>query len=204
MDETPKIEPRVSEILESILERQQDHERLFDEQLLRLIGLLCVRFNLLERDLKFSLSILRRDELPLRRAYAEVLKIQRFKPLLDEVKKLFRTKFSDPMVIEEFERLIQDADDLREQRNLMLHSVWRSTSEPEKPFVREKHDEHETEVDFDIPTVQRLVDRLGECRKRTWKFFNEQIPGYAGLEEELWYSPVWKRESAAAEPPLSA
>jgi hypothetical protein len=195
VDETPEIEPWVLEKLESILERQQEHERLFDEKLLGLIGLMCVRFNLLERDFKFSLSILRRDHLPLRRAYAEVLKIQRFKSLLEEVRKIFSARFSDPIALGEFEQLIQEADDLRRERNLMLHSVWRSTSDPEKPFVREKHDEDQTEVDFDIPTVQRLVNRLGECRKRTWKFFNEQIPGYASLEEELWYSPVWKEST---------
>lgn len=186
VDETPEIEPWVLEKLESILERQQEHERLFDEQLLRLIGLMCVRFNLLERDFKFLLSILRRDQLPLRRAYAEALKIQRFKPLLEKVRKIFSARFSDPMVLQEFAQLIQQADDLRDERNLMLHSVWRSTSDPEKPFVREKHDEDETEADFDLPTVQRLVDRLGECRKRAWQFFNKQIPGYAKLEEELW------------------
>jgi len=67
----------------------------------------------------------------------------------------------------------------------MMHSVWRATSDPEKPFVREKHDEDQSELDFDLQAVQSLVARLHECRMRMWKFFNKLISRNAELEEEL-------------------
>ena len=47
----PVIEPWLLEKLDPILERLQAHEQLFDQQLLRLIGLMSVRFNLPEMNL---------------------------------------------------------------------------------------------------------------------------------------------------------
>jgi hypothetical protein len=185
MDENPEIEPWVLEKFEPIRERLEQNERLFNEKFLSLIGLMSVRFNLLERDLKISLAILRRDQATLRRAYHDALKNQRLQPLIEKIKGVFEAKISEPAARKAFSEILQEADALRKERNLILHSVWRPTSDPEKPFVREKHDEHEKEVDFDLRTVQRLADDVNECRKRMWKFFNEQIPDYAELEEEL-------------------
>jgi hypothetical protein len=56
----------------------------------------------------------------------------------------------------------------------MLHSVWLTTSDPEKPFVRVKEDEDEPEIDFDVPTMEKLVDRMVGCKTRAYNFFLRQ------------------------------
>ena len=53
-----------------------------------------------------------------------------------------------------FGPIFQEADALRKERNLMLHSVWFPTSNQEKTFVRVKEDERDPEIDFDVATVE--------------------------------------------------
>jgi len=109
--------------------------------------------------------------LPLREAYRNALKVKHFKDLLNEIQKTFSTKFSGASFETEFREIMGETECLRVQRNLMLHSVWLATSDPEKPFVRVKEDEKETEIDFDVETVEKLVDRMGECCNRALRFF---------------------------------
>jgi hypothetical protein len=71
---------------------------------------------------------------------------------------------------------------------LMLHSVWLTTSDPEMPFVRVKEDEDEPEIDFDVKTVEKLVDRLGACCNRAYTFFCDNVPGYGDLPPKLYDS----------------
>jgi hypothetical protein len=70
----------------------------------------------------------------------------------------------------------------------MIHSVWHPISDPEIPFVRIKEDEKEPEVDFDVPTIKKLVDRMIEFRTRAYDFFCNQIPGFAELPATLYDS----------------
>jgi hypothetical protein len=86
-------------------------------------------------------------------------KFKNFSELLCEVRRLLSTR----ALTGKFEEIIEEADDLRQQRNLMLHSIWLPTSDPEQPFVRVKEDECDPEIDFDVQTVERLVDRMTQC-----------------------------------------
>jgi hypothetical protein len=90
------------------------------------------------------------------------LKFRDFKTSLKEVEDRFPKKFSDLVIIEEFAPIAKEADELPKERNLMLHSVWLTSSDPDKTFVRLKGDEDEPEIDFDVPTVERSVDCITE------------------------------------------
>jgi hypothetical protein len=148
---------------------------------------MSVEFNVLERDFKYLLMLLR-DDLPLGEAQKTALKIKTFADLLKEVEQRFDLKFSDPSLIQEFSEIVHEADDLRKERNLMLHSVWLTTSDPEKPFVRVKEDEDEPEIDFDVPTVEKLVDRMIACKTRAYDLFCDKLPGYPEIVPRLFDS----------------
>jgi hypothetical protein len=149
---------------------------------------MSVEFNRLERDFKYLLIALFRDDLPLSDALKLALKFKSFADVLCEVRKRFSSKVSDPAFTRKFEKIMDEADALREERNLMLHSIWLATSDPEKPFVRVKEDERDPEIYFDVPTVENLVDRMIECRNRAYDFFCETIAGYAELPATLYDS----------------
>jgi hypothetical protein len=149
-------------------------------ELLPLLGLMSIEFNLMEGDFKYLLILLRED-LPLPKARKAALAFRKFSALLREVEKRFPKKFSDPTIIGEFKAIAREADELRVERNRMLHSVWLTTSDPEKPFVRLKEDEREPEIDFDVPTVEKLVDRMTKPRRRAYDCFCENVPGFREL-----------------------
>ena len=186
-DEDPEIRAQIDRLWARVLATLQANKLQFDDQLLRLLGLMFVEFNALERDFKYLLMLLR-DDLPLGEAQKTALKIKTFAELLKEVKPRFHQKFSDPSLIEEFTEIVHEADDLRKERNLMLHSVWHTTSDPEKPFVRVKEDEDEPELDFDFPTVKKLVDRMIGCKTRAYNFFCDKLPGYPEIVPRLYDS----------------
>ena len=77
---------------------------------------------------------------------------------------------------------------MRDERNLMMHSIWLPTSDPEKPLVRVKEDERDPEIYFDVPKVEKLVDRMIDCRNRAYDFFDETFPGYGVLPAKLYDS----------------
>ena len=186
-NEDPEIQARIDRVLEQVFAAAEKNREKFDLELLPLLGLLCVQFNFIEGDFKYLLIVLR-DDLPLLEARMVALKIKWFRQLLGEVEERFPTKFSDPTIVEEFEAIVQEADLLREERNLMIHSVWHTTSDPDKPFVRIKEDEKDAEVDFDVPTVEKLVDRMIEFHNRAFDFFCNKVPGYDNLPARLYDS----------------
>jgi hypothetical protein len=63
-----------------------------------------------------------------------------------------------------------------------------ATSDPEKPFVRVKEDERDPETYFDVPKIEKLVDRMIDCRNRVYGFFCETFPEYAELPAKLYDS----------------
>jgi hypothetical protein len=87
-----------------------------------------------------------------------------------------------------FGAIFQEADALRKERNLMLHSVSLPRSNQEKPFVRVKEDEREPEIDFDVATIEQLVNRMSACNRRTYGFFCDEIPGPRELPSRLFDS----------------
>jgi hypothetical protein len=183
-DESPEVQAQIDRLFEAVFQTLEANEKKFDDALLRLIGKLCVRFNRLERDLKYLLTVLR-DDLPLREAYKSALKVQSFYALLKQIQETFSAKFSGASFDSGFQEIMKEAEYLRVQRNLMLHSVWLATTDPEKPFVRVKEDEQEPEIDFDIKTVEELVDRMGECCNRAYAFLVDNVPGYGELPSKL-------------------
>jgi hypothetical protein len=183
--EDPEIEALTNRVLAQVFATAEANQEKFDLELLRLLGLLCVQFNFIEADFKYLLIVLREDDLPLREARKFALKVKWFSQLLDEVKKRFPKKFPDPAIVKEFKEIVQEADRLREERNLMLHSVWHTTSDAKRPFVRIKEDADDPEVDFDIPTVEKLVDRMIELRDHAFDFFCNNVPGYDNLLARL-------------------
>ena len=183
----PETQARIDQILWQIFETVEENKRTLDAELLRLLGLMSVEFNIVERDFKYLLILLQDDQ-PLFEARKFALSHKRFVDLLRVVKERFKAKFSDPTLIRDFEQIIQEADALRKERNLMLHSIWLPTSDPENPFVRMKEDERDPEIDFDVQTVKKLVDSMIECRNRAYDFFCEAISGYAQLPARLYDS----------------
>ncbi len=182
-NEDPEIQARIDRVFEQVFATAEKNRETFDLELLRLLGLLCVQFNFIEGDFKYLLVVL-----PLLEARKVALKFKRFYDLLEEVKKRFPTRFPDPAIVKEFEEIVQEADRLREERNSMIHSVWYPTSDQERPFVRIKEDEEEPEVDFDVPTVDKLVDGMIEFRNRAFDFFCDNVPGYDNLPARLYDS----------------
>jgi len=183
-DESPEVQAQIDRLFEGVFQTLEANEKKYDDELLRLLGKLCVRFNRLERDLKYLLTVLR-DDLPLPEAYNNSLKIKSLYSLLEEIQKAFSAKFSGASFDAGFQEIMREADYLRIQRNLMLHSVWLATTDPEKPFVRVKEDEKDQEVDFDVKTVEELVDRMGECGNRAYTFFVDNVPDYEDLPPKL-------------------
>jgi hypothetical protein len=183
-DET---QARIDRILGQIFENVEANKRTLDLELFRLLGLMSVEFNILERDFKYLLILLR-DDLPLSDARKFALNLNRFVDVLREVRGRFNIKVSDPALVREFERIDHEADALRNERNLMLHSIWIATSDTEKPFVRVKEDERDPEIYFNVPKVEKLVDQMIECRNRAYEFFCETIRGYAELPATLYDS----------------
>ena len=59
---------------------------------------------------------------------------------------------------------------------VQLHSIWLPTSDPEQPFVRVKEDECDPEIDFDVQTVEKLVDRMTQCGIEPTTFSVKQLP----------------------------
>jgi hypothetical protein len=186
-NEDPEFQALTDRVLAQVFATAEKNRETFDLEVLRLLGLLCVQFNFVEGDFKYLLILLR-DDLPLPEARKAAFKFKNFKPLLTEVKERFPSRFPDPAIVKAFEEIVQEADWLRKERNLMLHSVWLPTSDQERPFVRIKEDEKEPEVDFDVPTIEKLVDRMIEFRNRAYDFFCEQVPGFAELPAILYDS----------------
>src|SRR5215472_15831391 len=131
-EETPEIQAEIKQRWERIHQTLEANEKKFDDELLRLLGLLCVRFNKLEQYLKYLLTVLR-DDLPLRQAYRNALEIKSPYILLGKIREAFSARFSGAMFEAGFLEIMQEADYLPDQRNLMLHSVWLTTSDPEAP-----------------------------------------------------------------------
>jgi hypothetical protein len=182
-----ETQARIDRFPGQIFETVEANERTLDVELLRLLGLMSLEFNKLERDFKYLLILLR-DDLSLTDARKFALKFKNFSELLCEVRKRFSRKFSDPKITEKFETIMVEADALREERNLMLHSIWLPTSDPEKSLVRVKEDERDPEIYFDVPKVEKLVDRMIDCRNRAYDFFCETISRYAELPATLYDS----------------
>lgn len=187
--EDPEIQAMIDRVLGQIFDTVEANKRTLDVKLFRLLGLMSVEFNILERDFKYLLILLR-DDLPLSDARKFALRVNRFVEVLREVRDRFSTKVSDPTLIGEFEKIIHEAYALRNQRKLMLHSIWLPTSDREKPFVRFKEDERDPEIDFDVQTVERLVDRMINFRNRAYGFFCKTIPGYSELPSTLYDSKL--------------
>lgn len=115
-DDTPEVQAQINQLSERVFRTLEANEKKFDDELLRLLGKLCVRFNKLEQDLKYLLTVLR-DDLPLRQAYRNALKIRRPQFLLQEIQKAFSAKFSGASFEAEFQEILGEAEYLRGQRN---------------------------------------------------------------------------------------
>jgi hypothetical protein len=76
-DEDPEIQAQVDRLWARVLATLEANKLQFNEQLLRLLGLMSVEFNVLERDFKYLLMLLR-DDLPLGEAQKTALKIKTF------------------------------------------------------------------------------------------------------------------------------
>ena len=184
-----EIQARIDLVLGQIFETVEANKQVLDVKLLRLLGLMSVEFNILERDFKYLLILLL-DDIPLSEARKSALSHKKFADVLREVRKRFKTKVSETGLVREFERIDHEADALRIERNLMLHSIWIATSDSENPFVRMKEDERDPEMYFDVRTVENLVDRMIECRNRAYDFFCKTISGYVELPATL-YDSKW-------------
>jgi hypothetical protein len=184
-----EIQARIDLVLGQIFETVEANKQVLDVKLLRLLGLMSVEFNILERDFKYLLILLL-DDIPLSDARKSALSHKKFADVLREVRKRFKTKVSETGLLREFERIDHEADALRIERNLMLHSIWIATSDFENPFVRMKEDERDPEMYFDVRTVEKLVDRMIECRNRAYNFFCKTISGYTELPATL-YDSKW-------------
>jgi hypothetical protein len=184
--------------MDEVTTEEQDHiDRIVDcidlneqkyTELLRLIGKMSVRFNILEQNFKYCLILLRKDQ-PLRVAQKKVLAITNVKTLFKKVCYHFIAKTSDQALREEFKKIFDEANAIRIERNLMLHSIWLWTVNAEKPFLRMKEDEADAEIDFDVPTVQRIIERAEACSSQAYKFFCNNVVGYREIESKLFYSP---------------
>ena len=183
-DEDPEIVALTDRVLTQVFAMAEANTAKLRDELLPLLGLLSIEFNKMEGDFKYLLILLR-DDLPLPEARKDALAYRNFSRLLAEVEKLLPEKFSDPAIIEEFATIAKEADELRVERNLMIHSVWHATSDPEMPFVRIKEDEKDPEVDFDVPAVEKLVDRMNKFRNRAYGFFCKNVPGFSELPATL-------------------
>jgi hypothetical protein len=51
-----------------------------------------------------------------------------------------------------------------------------------------EEDEREPEIDFDVASVEQLVNRMIACNRRTYAFFCDEIPGYRELPSRLFDS----------------
>jgi hypothetical protein len=180
----PEIQARISQVVDHIYEVTRSNEKQFDDQLLRLIGKMSVTFNTLEQDFRYLLILLR-DDLPLHEAREKALKIKHVETLLKNARSCFLAKISDPDLQKEFGAIYDEADAVRKQRNLMLHSVWLSSSNSEKPFIRVKEDDKDAVVDFDVPTVERIIKRAAKCSSRAFFFFRDNVAGYLELPAKL-------------------
>jgi hypothetical protein len=183
-EEDPEIQARINRWAEQYFENYEYNLAIFETELLPLIGMMSIEFNRLEGDFKYLLILLR-DDLPLPLARKTALKIKNFKQLLSEVEEWFPKKITDPAIVEQFQAIAAEVEELAKERNLMIHSVWIASSDPDKPFVRLKEDETDPEVYFDVPTVEKLVERLTEFRNRAYDFFCDEIPGFARLPATL-------------------
>jgi len=152
-DEDPEIQARINRLLDQVFATIETNKAKLRNELLPLLGLMSVEFNRMEGDFK-CLLILLLNEPSLPQARKVALEFKSFDKLLKKVKKLFPAKFSDPAIVKEFREIAKEANALRKERNLMIHSVWHPISDPEIPFVRIKEDEKEPEVDFDVPNDQ--------------------------------------------------
>jgi hypothetical protein len=129
LDEDPEIITLTDRILTQVFAMAEANKAKLRDELLPLLGLMSIEFNLMEGDFKYLLIILR-DDLPLSEARKAALAFRNVSALLREVEKRFPKKFSDPVIIGEFEAIAKEADELRIERNLMIHSVWYETSDP--------------------------------------------------------------------------
>jgi hypothetical protein len=179
-EDDPEIQVHTFRIINEIIDDTRANEEKFDDHLLRSIGKMSVKFNTLERDFK-CLLILLLDDSTSRETRKKVMKMKGTKQLLNDVCCHFRSEFPDPALQKEFGEIYDEANAVREQRNLMLHSVWLSSSNSEKPFIRVKDDETEPEVYFDIPKVESIIARAEECSSRALSFFCDKVPGYLEL-----------------------
>ena len=85
-----EIQARIDRVLDQIFDTVEANKRMLDDKLLRLIGLMSVQFNILERDFKYLLICLR-DDLPVTDARKTAFKFKNFSELLCEVRKRLST-----------------------------------------------------------------------------------------------------------------
>jgi hypothetical protein len=86
---------------------------MLNDKILRLIGLMSVQFNILERDFKYLLICLR-DDLPVTDARKTAFKFKNFSELLCEARK----RLSSRALTGKYEEIIDEADDLRQTAQL--------------------------------------------------------------------------------------
>jgi hypothetical protein len=99
----PETQARINRILLQMLDRVEENRRILDIELLRLLGLMSIEFNILERDFKYLLIVL--HDLPLREARRRTLKLKIFAQVLCEIRKRLSTKISDSALSQQFEQI---------------------------------------------------------------------------------------------------
>jgi hypothetical protein len=106
-----------------------------------------------------------------------------FKPVLYKTCQLMWEKHRS--LFSAYRKIVLDANWTRVRRNVLMHSTWFVSTDPDKPFVRFKPDARQPEEDLNTKMLSDFVDRLKECSRRAYNFFRENLQGYDLLWEEL-------------------
>jgi hypothetical protein len=88
-------------------------------------------------------------------------------------------------IFPKYRKIVLDANWMRVRRNVLMHSTWFVSTDPDKPFVRFKPDARQPEEDLNTKMLSDFVDRLKESSRRAYNFFRENLQGYDLLWEEL-------------------
>jgi len=180
----PETQAEIDFLLERAFETQAENRVRFDGEVLQLLGKLVVEYNSLESDWKHAFAVLFREGSDPRPAARKAFRMRSFKDVFCKTSKLMWKKHRS--LFPAYRKIVLDANRIRIRRNVMIHSTWFVSTDPDKPFVRFKPDARESEEELDTKTLSDFVGRLKECSLQAYNFFRENLDGYDRLWAELY------------------
>jgi hypothetical protein len=147
--------------LEAFRQWFQPKEKKFEEVLIAL-GKMTTAFNLLENELKYGLARLINGR-DFQLALIISTERRRFEQLLDLLKRLWKARTQDENQRTAFDKISNEARQLNEHRNQLVHSIWHIPVRGEADAIRIKDLNDVKLIEVNRSEIEEIADQMNAC-----------------------------------------